>query len=181
MPLRPHSDKLEGVTQALLCPRCGGALAAVGVPIGVALGCGPCAGVLLDDAAFGHVRERMYASLAHRAPARRATFPDGSAALACPACASHMTRTKIGEVEVDLCSRHGVWFDRDELATVAQMIALARTEPARPSSRLSETDREYLARSVSSQGLGSAIADDVFSVENGERLLSALAWVLRGV
>jgi len=34
---------------------------------------------------------------------------------------------------------------------------------------------------VSDQGLGSAIAEDVFSYENGERLLSALAWLLRGL
>lgn len=154
-------------------------LTRVGVPVGVALGCSPCAGVFLDDAAFGHVRDKMYESLARGGPAQRPMSPDHSAPLACPACASRMTRTKVGEVEIDLCSRHGVWFDRDELARVAQIIALARTEAPTPSGRLSATDQEYLARSVSDQGLGSVIAEDVFSQQNGERLLSALVWLLR--
>ncbi|GMV12098.1 MAG: hypothetical protein AMXMBFR56_03220 [Polyangiaceae bacterium] len=58
---------------------------------------------------------------------------------------------------------------------------MAAAAPPTPSGRLSSADREYLARSVSDQGLGSAIAEDVFSYENGERLLSALAWLLRGL
>lgn len=140
------------------CPRCAVALERVGVPVGTALGCMRCAGLFFDDAAFGHVRESMYAELAKSAPSVRRPAPPASVAsrsLACPCCAAIMTRSHVGEVEIDLCTSHGIWFDRDELQTVAQIISASRATTSISSSRqLSQSERETLARSVSEGGVG---------------------------
>jgi Zn-finger nucleic acid-binding protein len=138
-----------------LCPRCQVPLAPLGVATGRAHGCGRCAGVLLDDAAFGHVRASAYQSVlaSGREPPPTSADGDYSPVLPCPVCRTLMTRSRIGEVCIDVCASHGVWFDRDELLNVAQVIAVARGATGReqrPS--LSPRDREELARTVASEG-----------------------------
>lgn len=49
------------------CPRCGSGLQPLGMPVGVACGCSKCGGVLLDDPAFGHVRDQLWARIAEQA------------------------------------------------------------------------------------------------------------------
>lgn len=40
------------------------------------------------------------------------------AALVCPTCGNSMTTWKLHAVEIDRCSRHGIWFDVQELEQV---------------------------------------------------------------
>jgi len=113
------------------CPRCGGVLWGRTLPAGAGHACGYCGGVWLDHAASKRVTEVLCSdTLAHaEAGARMARHvPDTRASLACPSCGSPLARSKVGQtgVEIDTCAAHGTWFDKDELARVAQSHATAR-------------------------------------------------------
>ena len=60
---------------------------------------------------------RVWGSLALSEVAR------GEQALACPDCTQAMKPTKIHEVELDHCPKHGVWFDQDELRITLYRVA----------------------------------------------------------
>jgi Zn-finger nucleic acid-binding protein len=145
------------------CPRCYVALAELGITAGTAEGCPKCSGVWLDDAAFAEVRTQLYARLAGTPHEDADPRPDRSAPLACPQCKKPMLRTRVGHVEVDVCTGHGTWFDRDELARVAQAIARARAGDREPESgRVIGPELETeLARSVSQRSLLDAVNQDL--------------------
>lgn len=119
------------------CPRCKRLLVELAVESGSALGCEQCGGVLIDDAGFAAVRERLYATILKRtgAPPDAPMF-DPSTMLPCPRCGETMKRTWLANVPIDLCTAHGTWFDAHELVAVAQAIAdkrgLAGAERAPP-------------------------------------------------
>lgn len=155
------------------------------MPVGVAFGCARCGGVLLDDAAFGHVREQLCARIVEQAnlEAAPSRARDVSPLLSCPVCRQVMTRTSVERVEVDFCREHGTWFDRDELVAIARACVIARAyapppAPAAPHRQgegrgrvLTAEEREALARSVADRGVGSLVTDAV----SGEGLLEAFA------
>jgi hypothetical protein len=53
---------------------------------------------------------------------------DTRGALQCPSCHAPLQRVVVGQtsVEVDYCTAHGTWFDKNELNRVAQSFATAR-------------------------------------------------------
>jgi hypothetical protein len=53
----------------------------------------------------------------------------GEQALACPDCTEAMKATKIHEVELDHCPKHGVWFDQDELRVTLYRVADPKHPP----------------------------------------------------
>lgn len=110
------------------CPRCARSLQLVEAGAGSAWGCDGCGGVLLDDAAFAHVREAGYALIVERAGRSYVDVPavDESAPLQCPECAKPMQRTLLDEIPVDFCREHGTWFDAQELLAVALALSRAR-------------------------------------------------------
>ncbi|MBK8995740.1 MAG: zf-TFIIB domain-containing protein [Myxococcales bacterium] len=112
------------------CPRCRGVLWGRALPAGAGHACGNCGGVWLDHAAATRMTQVLCSeTLGHaNAGARTAQPVDTRAGIACPACGSALERTTVGQtgVEIDYCSAHGTWFDRDELGRVAQAYATAR-------------------------------------------------------
>lgn len=112
------------------CPRCGGVLWGRALPAGAGHACGNCGGVWLDHAAATRMTQVLCSeTLGHaNAGARTAQPVDTRAGIACPACGSALERTTVGQtgVEIDYCSAHGTWFDKDELRRVAQAYATAR-------------------------------------------------------
>jgi hypothetical protein len=50
-------------------------------------------------------------------------------ALGCPSCGEPMKPTTIHEVELDHCSKHGVWFDQDELRITLYRVADPQNVP----------------------------------------------------
>ncbi len=51
-------------------------------------------------------------------------YAAGASEFPCPRCARAMASRPVGDVAVDVCTNcHGVWFDRDELETVARTMA----------------------------------------------------------
>src|SRR5688572_18623218 len=87
------------------CPRCQLLLAELALDGGTALGCSGCGGVLLDDAGFAAVRERLYASILREAGAPP-SLPesDMTPSLGCPSCGETMQRTHLASVPVDMCA-----------------------------------------------------------------------------
>ena len=49
---------------------------------------------------------------------------------ACPECAAAMQTVALGDVALDRCAQHGVWFDAAELAALLGQAKRFRTEPA---------------------------------------------------
>jgi Zn-finger nucleic acid-binding protein len=58
-----------------------------------------------------------------------AAYPvDTAGTVACPVCGNALARTRLQQaaVDIDFCGYHGTWFDKDELARIAQSAAVAR-------------------------------------------------------
>jgi Zn-finger nucleic acid-binding protein len=157
----------------LTCPACSVSLSALTVPVGVAAGCGKCGGVFLDDAAFGHFRDKFYETILTGLPTTAASTHAASPAssdprppLLCASCQQPMTRTTIGEVEIDLCSSHGTWFDQNELIVVARIIAHARAfapKPQSPAAIAYQPDDPRLLPRGGNRGLGAAFLESLFA------------------
>jgi Zn-finger nucleic acid-binding protein len=61
--------------------------------------------------------------------------PSPHAARACPRCATAMTPRRLYAVEIDHCTRHGLWFDGSELARVLEVNGIAYAERQRAADR----------------------------------------------
>lgn len=90
--------------------------------------CYSCGGLFLDGAASRRVVEAVDPSAMATAQqvSQSAQRPVATDAVApCPICARALERMPIpaANVTVDVCSEHGVWFDRDELQRVVQAVA----------------------------------------------------------
>jgi len=124
------------------CPRCRIALS-FGQARNVTLyGCGQCGGVWLDNACATRMVQAYEAdalAMADRASqSARAATDTSVKGIPCAACDAPMEVRRIYEVDVDMCSQHGTWFDAHELRKVADAMALARRQQfqqsqARPS------------------------------------------------
>jgi Zn-finger nucleic acid-binding protein len=111
-----------------LCPRCesdGKALEPIAAGEFQAHGCRSCGGVFLDNSVFKvTVVDPAVRAELHQILDQGTTQVDQSAPVACPACRDTMTRQKSGPVAIDVCKKHGIWFDRSELdRVVEQMVA----------------------------------------------------------
>lgn len=118
---------------ALACPRCAThsssppPLYAGSASQIILHACGACGGVFLGSKCAAQLASSLptdalqLASQVSDAARYRA---DTAVALACPVCRESMQRSPIARagVEIDLCPKHGTWYDRDELARVAGAI-----------------------------------------------------------
>jgi Zn-finger nucleic acid-binding protein len=111
------------------CPRCLVALALVPHRDRWVAACSQCAGVWLDAQEAAVLLAPFGASSLRPAAPRAGTGP-----LACPHCKVAMAAlvTPVGGIEIDRCPAHGVWFDRDELAHVADLVGRMSGRPAAP-------------------------------------------------
>lgn len=102
----------------LACPRCRVALALVPHHDRWVAACSQCAGVWLD------AREAKSLLSPFGSSSLRPHGAPGLHSLACPQCMVAMEAlvTPIGAIEIDRCVAHGVWFDRDEMALVADLV-----------------------------------------------------------
>ncbi|MBI5479256.1 MAG: zf-TFIIB domain-containing protein, partial [Deltaproteobacteria bacterium] len=106
------------------CPRCGTALEERSSGAVTAWPCLRCAGVWLDHGTgrvlltegTGTNAAEMSDQLA---AAAQVDVDRDQAGLKCPMCAAPMSRIKLKGVTVDICLRHGTWFDKDELKDLA--------------------------------------------------------------
>jgi Zn-finger nucleic acid-binding protein len=114
-----------------LCPRCQIQLfegAAGGITMHA---CGGCGGVWLDNVSAQRLSQALpgeAVTLAESASRAGRTHVDTAALIPCPVCAKALSRTRVASagVDIDVCSAHGTWFDRDELQQVATAMKKAR-------------------------------------------------------
>lgn len=114
---------LEGTEgpMGVSCPRCEDELVGVRVGEDFVGECLRCTGLFVAHEVLERITRRTEerAGIRLRPAAPAANVPETRPYLECPRCSAHMGRKQFGArsgIVVDVCARHGVWFDRDELA-----------------------------------------------------------------
>ncbi|MCC6903368.1 MAG: zf-TFIIB domain-containing protein [Polyangiaceae bacterium] len=98
--------------------------------------CERCGGQFVDHALLKDLLDQreLYGKVAPRPPPRRNPLATPLRYIPCPICAEIMLRRNFGRssgVIVDICSRHGMWFDRGELPAVLEFVEAGGLELAR--------------------------------------------------
>jgi len=141
---------------ALQCPDCRVAMSAFDCGPGALHDCGRCGGQFAEHAALRDLIER-HDRLDVGVRGRAITWRPESRVryVACPVCASMMNRRNFGGgsgVIVDVCAKHGTWFDAGELPRVLSFVESGGLTRIR---RRNEEERERLAHERVSKGVGS--------------------------
>jgi Zn-finger nucleic acid-binding protein len=120
------------------CPVCSQALAVYRDAGGALLDCAACGGQFVDHVLLREMVRRhdavALAALGDRGPSFERVPDPRSNYIPCPECAALMNRKNFGGtsgVIVDVCKKHGTWFDPGELPRVLAFIALGGLERAR--------------------------------------------------
>lgn len=157
------------------CPRCRTEMNAVVIGAATLRQCLKCDGLWVDVRSFEKIcadREQQSAVLgaASSMPLDAAGKPNKVRYVPCPECAQLMNRINFARcsgVVVDVCKRHGTWFDRDELSSIVEFIRGGGMNSARAKERIEiaeERERlrqERLALDMrQSSSLGIRISDD---------------------
>ncbi len=100
-----YRDELEH------CPRCGTEL----IDARAARGCGTCGGLWIG---VGDVQEMMQQMQTPPEPMQVPFERVMREPLRCPSCRDEMETHDLYGVPIDVCTKHGIWFDAKELALV---------------------------------------------------------------
>jgi len=120
---------LEPVGEAgsLMCPLCKEPLVVYRDGAGLLFDCGACGGQFVDHALLREMVSRhaqvALADIATRLPGR---LDPRTSYIGCPECHALMNRKNFGTtsgVVVDVCKKHGIWFDQGELPRVLAFVA----------------------------------------------------------
>ncbi len=134
------ADRHEGVNKsAWKCPRCQVEMQSVVIGQESVLECGTCFGLWLDVPSFEKIcadREQQAAVLGTASHATEGNVKTGSRVqyVPCPECSKLMNRINFAHcsgVILDLCKKHGIWFDRDELNRIVEFIHAGGLESSR--------------------------------------------------
>ena len=140
----------------LKCPRCKIDMSSIAIGAEAMRECERCGGLWVEVAAFEKIcadREQQSAVLggASLAPATqmmRKGDPDKIRYVPCPQCGQLMNRFNFARCSggvVDVCKRHGTWFDRDELREIVEFIRSGGLDAARQKEKREiEFEREQL-------------------------------------
>ncbi len=130
------------------CPRCKLAMVSVTIGATTMFECEKCFGLWLDVGSFEKVctdREQQSAVLGMASHASSAPNASGKVNyVPCPECTQLMNRMNFARcsgVIVDICKRHGTWFDRDELSRIVEFIGDGGLNTSRAKERM-ELDEE---------------------------------------
>lgn len=122
------------------CPRCRVDLNAIVVGQTNLRECPKCEGIWVDTATLEQIcsdRERQSAVLGMAAPLPEPAEGDVEKNIRyvpCPVCGALMNRVNFAHcshVVVDVCAKHGTWFDKDELRRIIEFIRAGGLEQAR--------------------------------------------------
>jgi Zn-finger nucleic acid-binding protein len=148
------------------CPRCSGAVLAAVPGDGGTHECTRCGGLFLGHATLARIVESRREAGPLPTPGGRpfelvragARVEREIRYLKCPLCHEAMNRANFGKrsgIVVDVCRRHGTWFDPGELTQAVEWVASGGTPPdvgARPSTP-ALTPREARARQAEARAL----------------------------
>ena len=129
----------SNVTAGKHCPRCRTEMQVVTVGKQKVLECVTCLGLWLTPKAFEKIcadKEVHSAVLgsASLTDARRSIEETKVNYIPCPECSQLMNRANFARcsgVIIDLCKKHGVWFDRNELSRIVEFIESGGLELSR--------------------------------------------------
>jgi Zn-finger nucleic acid-binding protein len=142
----------------LPCPLCKQAMQRYRESQGDLFDCGVCAGQFVEHPLL---REMIHRHAVDYAPETAVTLPrrpdPRTVYIPCPECTSLMNRKNFGGmsgVVVDVCKKHGTWFDEGELPRVLEFVASGGLERAkrREEEEASRVRRDAAVASVRSQG-----------------------------
>jgi len=133
------------------CPGCQAPLRAFGASSGRLSECTRCGGQFVEHALLGELLERreLYRVVTRAPPPRQNPLAKPVAYLKCPACQTVMNRNNFGGnsgIVVDVCSRHGVWFDPGELPRILEFVQAGGLERARQRATEERKERERTDR-----------------------------------
>jgi Zn-finger nucleic acid-binding protein len=129
------------------CPRCTATLTVMAIGSEFLEECGGCGGVWVDAQSFQQIcqsREQQAAYVGAGSPLAPPTLGDANhhveavQYIGCPECGQLMNRMNFARhsgVIVDVCKRHGTWFDRDELRQIVAFIRAGGLDAARERER----------------------------------------------
>jgi Zn-finger nucleic acid-binding protein len=133
----------------LTCPDCAQLLTGYSGSSGLLAECGACRGQFVEHALLKDLLERREVYHGHGPEPPRANPLDRPVRyLPCPSCKTVMNRKNFGDssgIVVDVCARHGMWFDHGELPRVLAFVEAGGLERAR---RRRVEDGERRARAI---------------------------------
>lgn len=170
------------------CPRCRVPMKAVVIGTADLRECPRCEGLWVDKNTLQQIctdRERQAAVLGMSTVMGTdltGTMERNIRYVPCPACQQLMNRvnfSRCSNVIVDLCARHGTWFDKDELRRIVEFIRAGGMDKAR-SMELRELDqkRRDLEAARASGGMGQAMMAPAPSYDGAELGVSLAAGAL---
>ena len=120
----------EVIESGRKCPRCLVEMQSVSIGQATVLECAGCFGLWLDTVSFEKIcadREQQSAVLGTASHAPSSAVRIGSIVkyVPCPECSQLMNRINFARcsgVIIDLCKKHGIWFDCDELSRIVEFI-----------------------------------------------------------
>jgi Zn-finger nucleic acid-binding protein len=164
------------------CPRCRSDMVLATIGSAAVLECERCLGLWLDVPSFVKIcadREQQSAVLgvALHAPTSAAHETSKVNYVPCPECSQLMNRMNFARcsgVIVDICKKHGTWFDRDELSRIVEFIHGGGLEASRQ--REKEEIREDRRRLLEQQAAVETKVSGFFSrAEHEEHRLVGIA------
>jgi Zn-finger nucleic acid-binding protein len=173
------------------CPRCRSEMALVTIGSIAVLECERCLGLWLDVPSFEKLcadREQQSAVLgaAAHAPTSAGHETSKVSYVPCPECSQLMNRLNFARcsgVIVDVCKKHGTWFDRDELSRIVEFVsdgglnasrAKEKIEIAEQREELRQEQRTLDLRRSASTGMGDADDHRLNSIASARGLLKFL-------
>ena len=154
------------------CPRCLVQMQSVVIGQATVLECAGCSGLWLDTASFEKIcadREQQSAVLgtASHLPSSAVTAGSAVRYVPCPECSQLMNRMNFARcsgVIIDLCKKHGIWFDCDELSRIVEFIRGGGLElsRSREKAQLEEERRRLRQEQMTAnlhRSVGSGIGD----------------------
>jgi Zn-finger nucleic acid-binding protein len=173
------------------CPRCRLEMALVTIGSTAVLECERCFGLWLDVPSFEKIcadREQQSVVLgaAAHAPTQSGYETSKVNYVPCPQCSQLMNRLNFARcsgVIVDVCKKHGTWFDRDELSRIVEFIsdgglnaarAKEKIEIAEQREQLRQEQRAVDLRRSSSLGIGDADDHRLTGIASARGLLKFL-------
>ena len=167
------------------CPECQAACRGFAAGSGRLFECTRCGGQFVEHGLLEDLLERreLHRVVVRALPARSNPLERPVHYLKCPVCTTVMNRNNFGKtsgVVVDVCPRHGVWFDPGELPRILAFVQAGGLEQARQRAAeersARERDEKIAVQSLRGARLETEPADDVVRVV-GDALGELLAHV----
>lgn len=176
-----HELGLEpvGEPDPLVCPDCKRPLEAFAGEGGTLRDCGQCGGQFVDHALLEAllVQREVYGARLPKSPPRHNPLDSPVRYLPCPECQEVMMRKNFGRssgIIVDVCVKHGVWFDAGELPRVLAFVEAGGLELARrrDADQRKDAERRERVAAFERQLAPLSAPASLRSVENAERMLT---------